>query len=165
MKYLKLYEDLMYEDNEWEIKTLIVYSTYRGIKNAYEMTNRHFKKYALELIDDGYLIIKEGSIGRGLKLQYYELTEKSESYVEEMKELMCEEFKPNGSKLTTNQIITLLSLCISGKVMPDFTTATEVRDVYLLSSHGFINDDLTLTKTGRRLAMTLGYELKLKLTN
>jgi len=163
MKYLKLYEDLIYDDKEWEIKTLIIYSTYRGISNYYEMINRHFKKYALELVDDNYLklVVSPDEPARG-----YNLTEKSESYMEEMKELMREEFQSTESRsLSANQIIILLCLCISGKIMSDFTTATEVRDVYLLSSYGFINDDLTLTKTGRKLAMTLGYELKLKLTN
>jgi hypothetical protein len=163
MKYLKLYEDLMYEDKEWEIKALIIYSTYRGISNYYEMINRHFKKYALELVNDGYLNILSSpdEPARG-----YDMTEKSESYMEEMKELMREEFDSTESRsLTVNQIVILLCLCISGKIMSDFTTATEVRDVYLLSSYGFINDDLTLTKAGRKLGMTLGYELKLKLTN
>jgi len=172
MRYLKLYEDVMYDDKEWEIKSLIIYSTYRGISNYYEMINRHFKKYALKLVDEGYLTTTE-SIEWGIeeRRKGYTLTQKAATYMEEVKETIIDDFKMDNNgpaynhTLTSNQIIILLCLCIDKKILSDFTTATEVRDTYLLSSREYINDNMTLTRTGRMLAMSYGYELKLKSAN
>ncbi len=91
--------------------------------------------------------------------------------MEEVKETIIDDFKMDNNgpaynhTLTSNQIIILLCLCIDKKILSDFTTATEVRDTYLLSSREYINDNMTLTRTGRMLAMSYGYELKLKSTN
>ena len=172
MKYLKLYEDVIYEDKECDIKALIIYVVYRGISNHYEMINRHFKKYALKLVDEGYLATTE-SIAYKVeeRRNVYVITQKATTYMEEVKETIIDDFKMDNNgpaynhTLTSNQIIILLCLCIDKKILSDFTTATEVRDTYLLSSREYINDNMTLTRTGRMLAMTYGYELKLKSTN
>ena len=172
MRYLKLYEDVMYEDNEWDIKALIIHVVYRGITNHYEMINRHFKKYALKLVDEGYLATTESIEWRiEERRKGYVVTQKAESYLADVKETIMDDFQMDNNgpaynhTLDNNQIIILLCLCIDKKILSDFTTATEVRDTYLLSSREYINDNMTLTRTGRMLAMAYGYELKLKSTN
>ncbi len=154
MNYLKLFENFNSE-KEWEIKALILLCVYRGILTDIKSVRSEHTEYFRKLLDDGYIDKTVNNNGSPPATIYYNATEKVREFIDDFK-------LESNTKLSINQLILTLSLFIYESLK--YSTDTEIKDIYIMASEDIIPDtSISLTPKGRKLAMSIGYELKLRL--